>query len=254
MALTRRIALFLSTAVLAAGLVAAPSFAETTYKVGSTPTGVPFTFLDVKTNTIEGMMVDLIKEIGKEAGFTADVQSVPFAALIPSLTGGKIDIIAAAMIATEKRKEVIAFSQPVLPYGEGLVVSAKDPKSYTSFADLKGDVVGVQSGTLYVDALQKAGGFKEIKSYDSLADLLRDVDLGRIKGGFGDKPILAYQISQKKFPNVRLASTYESVAAGDLAIGVRKGDDELLGKINTALAKLKANGEIDRLMAKWNLK
>ena len=29
-------------------------------KVGSTPTGIPFTFLDTKTNTIEGVMVDLI--------------------------------------------------------------------------------------------------------------------------------------------------------------------------------------------------
>jgi polar amino acid transport system substrate-binding protein len=29
-------------------------------KVGSTPTGIPFTFLDTKTNTIEGVMVDII--------------------------------------------------------------------------------------------------------------------------------------------------------------------------------------------------
>jgi hypothetical protein len=34
--------------------------------------------------------------------------------------------------------------------------------------------------------------------YDSLADVLRDVSLGRIKAGFGDGPILAYQLSQNK--------------------------------------------------------
>jgi polar amino acid transport system substrate-binding protein len=47
-------------------------------KVGSTPTGIPFTFLDTKTNTIEGVMVDLIKEIGKDAGFKVEIEGMQF--------------------------------------------------------------------------------------------------------------------------------------------------------------------------------
>ncbi len=62
-------------------------------KVGSTPTGIPFTFLDTKTNTIEGVMVDLIKEIGKDAGFKVEIEGMQFSTLIPSLTSNKIDII-----------------------------------------------------------------------------------------------------------------------------------------------------------------
>src|SRR4051812_2972811 len=34
--------------------------AQTVVRVGSTPTGIPFTFLDTKTNQISGVMVDLI--------------------------------------------------------------------------------------------------------------------------------------------------------------------------------------------------
>jgi len=45
-------------------------------KVGSTPTGIPFTFLDTKTNTIEGLMVDLIKAIGaRSEEHTSELQS-----------------------------------------------------------------------------------------------------------------------------------------------------------------------------------
>src|SRR5215475_16146831 len=62
-------------------------------RVGSTPTGIPFTFLDTKTNTIEGVMVDLIKEIGKDAGFKVEIEGMQFSTLIPSLTANKIDII-----------------------------------------------------------------------------------------------------------------------------------------------------------------
>ena len=56
---------------------------EQVLKVGSTPTGIPFTFLDTKTNTIEGVMVDLIKEVAKDAGFKVDVEGMQFSTLIP---------------------------------------------------------------------------------------------------------------------------------------------------------------------------
>ncbi|MGN1285759.1 MAG: amino acid ABC transporter substrate-binding protein, partial [Bradyrhizobium sp.] len=46
-----------AVAVLALAF-SAPSPAQQVLKVGSTPTGIPFTFLDTKTNSIQGIMVD----------------------------------------------------------------------------------------------------------------------------------------------------------------------------------------------------
>jgi len=225
-----------------------------TYNVGSTPTGIPFTFLDVKTNTIQGAMVDLITAIGDDAGFKVNVQATPFSALIPSLTSNKIDIISAAMLITAQRKEVIDFSDPVFPYPEGMVVAVDDNTPYKSLADLKGQVVGAQVGTVYVDFLKKNSEFAEVKVYDSLADILRDVSLGRIKAGFGDAPILKYQLSQNASLKAKLVPTYEPKMTGSVGIGVRKADQELLKKINTSLARLQANGAVDRILAKWSLK
>ena len=71
-----------AVAALALGL-SAPSQAQQVLKVGSTPTGIPFTFLDTKTNSIQGIMVDLITEIGKDAGFTVQIEPMQFSALIP---------------------------------------------------------------------------------------------------------------------------------------------------------------------------
>ncbi len=62
-----------ATAVLALA-AAVPGSAQQVLKVGSTPTGVPFTFLDTKTNSIQGVMVDLITEIGKDAGFQVQIE------------------------------------------------------------------------------------------------------------------------------------------------------------------------------------
>src|SRR5882757_7019048 len=156
-------------AVVALAIAASvPASAQQVLKVGSTPTGIPFTFLDTKTNSIQGIMVDLVTEISKDAGFTVQIEPMPFSALVPSLTSNKIDIISAAMFATSARKEVIDFSDPVYSYGEGLVVPKTDAKAYTSQEDLKGEVVGAQIGTAFVDALKKTGLLSDVKAYDTI--------------------------------------------------------------------------------------
>jgi polar amino acid transport system substrate-binding protein len=233
---------------------AAPGSAQQVLKVGSTPTGVPFTFLDTKTNSIQGLMVDLITEIGKDAGFQVQIEPMQFSTLIASLTANKIDIISAAMFITPARKEVIDFSDPIYTYGEGLLVPKSDTKEYKSQQDLKGEVVGAQVGTAFVDALKKSGLFAEVKAYDTIPDILRDVNTGRLKAGFADYPILAYNLKQGSFPDARIVESYVPTVIGSVGIGVRKGDAELLGKINTSLAKLKANGTVEKILAKWGLK
>ena len=252
MALKRLVQAAMAALVVAAG--AMPASAQQVLKVGSTPTGVPFTFLDTKTNSIQGIMVDLITEIGKDAGFPVQIEPMQFSTLIASLTSNKIDIISAAMYITAARKEVIDFSDPIYTYGEGLFVPKTDTKDYTTQDDLKGETVGAQVGTAFVDALKKTGLFTEVKVYDTIPDIMRDVNAGRLKAGFADYPILAYNLKQGGFPEVRLVESYKPVTVGSVGIGVRKGDTELLDKINASLAKLKANGTIDKILEKWGLK
>jgi polar amino acid transport system substrate-binding protein len=228
--------------------------AQQVLKVGSTPTGVPFTFLDTKSNQIQGVMVDLITEVGKDAGFAVQIEPMQFSALIASLTANKIDIISAAMFITPARKEVIDFSDPIYTYGEGLLVPKSDTKEYTKQEDLKGEVVGAQVGTAFVDALKKSGLFADVRAYDTIPDILRDVNTGRLKAGFADYPILAYNLKQGGFPDARIVESYKPTVIGSVGIGVRKGDAELLSRINTSLAKLKANGTVDKILAKWGLK
>jgi polar amino acid transport system substrate-binding protein len=242
--------------VLAAGLLAGcstPPAEETAFLVGASSSGVPFTFLDVDSNSPRGIMVDVVRAVGEDAGFAMEVKMLPFNALIPSLTSGRIRLIAAAMVITPARKEVVAFSDPVYSYGEALIVKASDATEYETLEDLKGKVVGAQVGTVYIDALQSSGLFPEVKVYDSIADIIRDVSVGRIEAGFGDHPIVAYQIGLGTSPEVRLVASYQARLSGSIGIGLRKDDEELLARINASLARLKANGTIEKILAAWKL-
>jgi len=239
----------LATALLAGGA----AHAQKVLKVGSTPTGSPFTFLDTKTQTIEGLMVDITKAIAKDAGFQVEFQPMPFSALIGSLTSKRIDLVAAAMYITPTRQEVVSFTDPVYTNGEGMVVAASDDKNYQGFADMKGMTAGVQVGTAFVEPLQKSGVFKEIKVYDSAADIMRDANAGRIQAGFLDYPMAAYAVNQGQYPKLRVARDYKPSVMASVAIATRKDDPELLAAVNKSLARIKADGTLDAILKKWGL-
>ncbi len=236
------------------GLMAGVSLAQAeTLRVGATSTGIPFTFLDVKTNSIQGMMVDTAHAVAEAAGFEAEIEQTVFSALIPSLQGNKIDIISAAMLQTEKRAKVVDFTDSVYAFGDGLLVHEDDDTAYESLDDLEGEVVGAQVGTVFVDLLQDKGYFKEVRSYDNMVDLARDVALGRIKAGVADEPILAYQIAQGTLKKVKLVDSYEPESVGEVSLVVRKSDTELKERINKAIQQIKEDGTLDKIIEKWGV-
>ena len=76
--LHRLLSPLLGAAALMSVLAAAPAMAQSSYNVGATSTGVPFTFLDIKTNKLQGMMVDTVTAVGNKAGFSVNIQQTPF--------------------------------------------------------------------------------------------------------------------------------------------------------------------------------
>ena len=220
--------------------------------VGVTTTGVPFTFADTATQQPTGAMVDLAAAIAEDIGDTPKFAVTQFSALIPALDTGKIDLISAGMFATDKRKEVVDFSDTVYSYGDAMFVAADDDTAY-QIDDLAGEVVGAQIGTTFADKLQAKGIFKEVKLYDSLVDIMRDVKLGRIKAGFDDKPIIAYQVAQTPALGVHLVEGYTPMGIGNVALAVSKENPELLAKVNASIAAMNDRGELTEIFAKYGL-
>ena len=228
------------------------ALAQEPIKVGITTTGIPFTFVDIKTEKPSGAMVDLASAIAADMGTRTDFQISAFPALIPALTSGKINLISAAMFITDKRKKVIDFSTPVYTYGEAMFVAADDSRDY-KIQDLKDQAVGAPIGSTIADDLISQGIFGDVKLYDSIADIVRDVRLGRIKAGFADRPIVAYQIENNSNLGIRLVQGYQPMHKGVVALAVAKDNKQLLDGVNASIAKFEANGELARIFAKYGL-
>lgn len=245
--------LALAAITLCANVSAASNDDLPVVKIGATPTAVPFNFLDAKTNTLQGVMIELAEALGKEVGFKPEIMAIPFASLVPSLQTDRIQLISSAFALTEKRAETVDFSQIVVTYGEALVVPEEDNTDYKSLGDLKGKIVGVQIGTAYVDPLKAVSGIKEVKMYDSMSDMIRDVSLGRLDAAIGDGPTMVYQVRTQGAKGVRHVESYEAVVPTRIALAVKKGDAERLAKLNKGIDALQEDGTIDAILKKWNI-
>jgi len=205
----------------------------------------------MKTHEIEGVMPEVIRAIGKREGFDVSFDVIPFSALIQSVVSEKIDLIVAGMTPTPKRAEVIDFSQPVAEFGKGIIVNAADKNTYRTIQDLKGTVVGAGVGEETSDELVQLGIFKDVKLYNTGADMARDVALGRITAAFNDYPVWKAQEAAGTLQGTRVVDGFTPLRKVPIAFGVKKGNTELLSKINDGLAKIKADGTLDKILKKW---
>ncbi|MFD0826404.1 substrate-binding periplasmic protein [Neobacillus sp. M.A.Huq-85] len=227
---------------------------EKVIRVATDSESVPFTYLNTKTHELDGLLIDVIKEIGKRTDYKIELQNMEWTALIPSVQTGKADAVVAAMYTTEERKKIIDFTEPVFGYGEGLIVQEGDHTTKT-LEQLKGKTVGVQMGTSYKDMLdKKASNLKlNIKSYKASADMVKDLENKRIDAMLSDKPIFQYMKVINPGLKINIVDDYKPELFGNIGIGVNKDNKDLLNKLNAAIKDMKEDGSLKEIYKKWKL-
>ncbi|WP_338564421.1 transporter substrate-binding domain-containing protein [Erwinia sp. E_sp_W01_6] len=118
---------------------------------------------------------------------------------------------------------------------------------------MKGEVVGSMAGTDYSQNLIKSGIAKEVKLYDSPADMTRDLSLGRVAAAMNDYPIIKAQEKSGGLKGMHVVDGYKPETVSPMAFGVKKGNDALMAKINAALTGMKEDGTLQTLKTKWNM-
>lgn len=120
----------------------------------------------------------------------------------------------------------------------------KDISKATSVADLEGAAIGAQVGTFHANARKQ---IKNVKGgeYETFDDLLTALLSGAIDGYIAEEPT-AFSVCLKNsnLDYVKLVNNDTGFTATDddvsIAIGLRKGNTDLLNRINAALRKTTA--------------
>src|SRR4051794_6645802 len=216
----------------------------------------PWVVHDKNSNALSGIFVDLTNTIAKDLGLRAEYQVMVPADLIPALTSGNIDVIATNLAITPERQQVVDFSSPIYEgQFEAVVVLASDTTTYRTLADLKGLPVGALRASTNLALLQQAGGFSEIKAYDTNKDLWAAVASGEIKAavnaGLGTK----FAAKRGELDNLRIVDSYQSPSPRrpQIPMAVKKGNSELLDKLNKSLTKLEEDGTVKMIFSKYGI-
>jgi polar amino acid transport system substrate-binding protein len=214
--------------------------------VATDATWPPAEFIDPETKEIIGFDIDLMREIAKEAGLEVEFKNVAWDGIFAGLEAGEYDCIISSVTITEERKKKYDFSDPYFNAGQ-LVVVRIETTDINSHEDLKGKVAGAQIGTTGAFAIEEIEG-ATLKEYDTIDLAYMDLIEGRIDAVVADSP-LAYGFVAK-YPD-KLKYVGEPFTEEWYGIVVKKGNVELLEKINKGLAAVKAKGLIEELTEKW---
>lgn len=206
----------------------------------------PFEF-KTETGEFQGFDVDLANAIGKELGIPIKFKDGEWQGLIAGMGKGDYDILITCMGKTTQRMETINFSDAYVDLTEVIVVR-KDEDKIKEKADLKGKTVGAQMATSSDRVLDEMADLVgEAKKYNYTTEAFLDLKFKRIDALVCCVTYAVVQI--KKDPSFKIVG--EPLHSSEVAIALPKGADSLTSKINTALAKIKANGTHKNIYDKW---
>ncbi len=222
-----------------------PDLGGRVIRIGSDTTYPPFEYVDQNKNII-GYDVDMINALAKLLNFKPKIIPTGWDGIFAALQAGQFDMVVSGVTITPERAKSMDFSIPYMHYGQVVLVRADETK-IKSKDDLKGHIVGVQTGTTNDETATKIVGDKNVRRYDTfdlavVALVNKDVDAVII-----DKPAAEGFIAVYKG---KLKIAGEPFTSEDLGLVFQKGS-KLVAPFNAGLEVLKKNGTLDKIYAKW---
>lgn len=206
----------------------------------------PYEYMEGES--IVGIDVDIANEVANQLGLTLEILDVDFTNALLAPQQGKSDFAAAGISITEERKETMDFS---IEYAESkqVIVVKKGDTSITDEDTMLGKIIGVQQGTtadlVYGDT--EAFPNAQVQPYKKYLVAADDLKNGKIECIVMDE-LPAKMIVEQNSDTLEILDV--ELFTDKYAFAVKKGNQELLDKINPILEEMLKSGKIDEFTKK----
>lgn len=253
----KKLALIASLIAAALGAASSPSAAADDvirFGVAAEPYA-PFSVKDA-SGKWQGWEIDLMNAVCTEMKAKCEIVDIAWDGIIPALLAKKFDVIWSSMSITDKRKEVIDFTDKYY-YSPNVLVGAKADTRQFDVAKpdtFKGVTVAAQSASLQATYMQdKLNGIGDVKIYPTLDDEIADMTAGRVDlmaaAGIQIQDFLKKPEGQAY--EIKVTLPHEKMFGYGDGGGVRKEDTALRDRLNAALKAVKASGEYDTITKRY---
>lgn len=211
-------------------------------------TNTPYKPFEYEENgTIVGLDADIANAIASDLGVKAQLTSISFEGLDSGtgLATGQCDIALAGIGVTDERKSKMEFT--TVYFDDNLAILVPKGSSITSAADLKGVSVGAQQATSGETYAKENGA--EVIQYEDTSLMFSALKTGQVKAIAANLSVVSEALTND--PDAFKIAYQDSENTEQIAAAVSSNNKALLAKANATIAKLKENGELDKMKAKW---
>lgn len=205
----------------------------------------PYEYHDGSNDEIVGIDAEIAQAIADKMGCKLQIEDIAFDSIIPEVTSGKADMGMAGMTVTDERKKSVDFSDTYAEASQVIIV--KNDSSITSPDGLKDKIIGVQTGTTGDIYATDDFGDDHVERYNKGMEAVQALSQGKIDAVIIDREPAKVFIAD----NTGLKILDQAYTTEQYAIAVEKGNTALLNNINAALAELKADGTLDKIVSKY---
>lgn len=208
----------------------------------------PFDYRDDDGGII-GFDVDILKAIAEDQGFAVDFIHTERSKLFDNLDAGGSQILGACLGITFERLARAEISTPYA-FAPNVIMSTKD-NAVNGLVELSGKKVAVQGGSFSAKLLQDISNV-QVSEVKSLFDAYKAFAVGEVDYVVGDAGSLEHFHKNTPIEGKDIELTvYDKMEDTRVGFAVKKGNTELLEKINTGLKNIQANGTYDKIYAQW---
>jgi polar amino acid transport system substrate-binding protein len=192
-----------------------------------------------------GISVEIAKAFGAYLGRPVEIQNIAWDGLIPSLETGKVDMIISSMTITEKRRETVDFSDPYAWAYLALLVNTNSGIAKAADFNQSGMVLAAKKGTSAVDFTQKNYPLVEIRQLSDVVACVTEVSQDKADAFMYDQ-LSIYQ-NYLQFPKNTKVIYIPGQQAEAWGAAFKKGNTDLVTKMNLFIAKYRSEGGFDKL-------
>ena len=208
-------------------------------------------------DAIVGFDVALAREIAKDLGVQLEIKDMDFDGLLAALASGNVDIVVAGMTPTAERKQNVDFSDIYYFAEHGVLIRKADEAKYSaSVESLKDAIVGAQRGAIQVALTKtrikgvaedkKEEPHPQVKELGKLPDLVMELKNSKVEAVVAELPVAKAYLGANA--DLMLATYTFRDDDGGSAVAAKKGETSLTAEINKTIARLQAEGAIDRFV------
>ncbi|MGM8212511.1 ectoine/hydroxyectoine ABC transporter substrate-binding protein EhuB [Virgibacillus sp. W0430] len=206
---------------------------------------------------LKGVAVDVATAVLNELGIDeVEGHLADFGQLIPGLVANKYDIITASMAINPERCENVAFGEPEVKYGEGLIVQAGNPLDLHSYKDIAANpdaTVSIMAGATEHEFVKSEGvDPKQIQSAPDIPATLSAVESGRADATTGTEMTIKMAYESLGSDKLEFVEDFEQPDIEGVpsygAAAFRLDDNDLREAYNEKLAELKASDRYAELL------